>query len=294
MRVFSIKVPTVVGHNITMRGVIFIVGKISLIAAVYFAWSMGDNLRRAHGAKLPEVDLSVVEDNGGERTKSDFSSYSVILSRNIFGQQKDKSDGAKTAQPATSLKLRLVGTNMNPGTGSFAIIENGANKDQDVFELNEMIFDQAKLVEIQPERVKLERNGKIEVLMLEDGTEGGGGSTGITSEASPGEDKTDFTVAEDELNGELANLPRLLSQARAVPYFRNGKSVGMRLFAIRAGSMYEKLGLKNGDIIKAVNNNNLSDPAQALKLFEQLKNERTIAVKTERNGQDLDLNYTIR
>jgi general secretion pathway protein C len=276
-----------------MRGVIFLFGKISLIAAVYFAWSMGDNLRRAHGAKLPEVALSVVEDNGGERTKSDFNSYSFILSRNIFGQQKDKSDGTKAAQPATSLKLRLVGTNINPGTGSFAIVENSANKNQDVFELNEMIFDQAKLVEIQPERVKLERNGKIEVLMLEDGSEGGG-STGIASEASPGEEKTDFTVAEDDLNSELANLPRLLSQARAVPYFRNGKSVGMRLFAIRAGSMYEKLGLKNGDIVKAVNNNNLSDPAQALKLFEQLKNERTIAVKTERNGQDLDLNYSIR
>ena len=42
-----------------------------------------------------------------------------------------------------------------------------------------------------------------------------------------------------------------------------GQSIGMRLFAIRTGSLYEKLGLKNGDIILAVNENSLSDPAQA-------------------------------
>ena len=54
------------------------------------------------------------------------------------------------------------------------------------------------------------------------------------------------------------------------------------------------LGLKNGDIIKFVNNNPMTDPAQALKLFEQLKSERSIGVKVERIGQDVDLSYSIR
>ena len=68
----------------------------------------------------------------------------------------------------------------------------------------------------------------------------------------------------------------------------------MRLFAIRRDSLYEKLGLKNGDILTAVNENNLSDPSQALKIFEQLKNERSINVKLERNGENKDLHYAIR
>ena len=44
----------------------------------------------------------------------------------------------------------------------------------------------------------------------------------------------------------------LLTQARAVPYFKQGKSVGLRLFAIKAGSLFEKIGLKNGDKVVAM------------------------------------------
>ena len=58
--------------------------------------------------------------------------------------------------------------------------------------------------------------------------------------------------------------------------------------------MYEKLGLKNGDIVKSINENNLSDPSQALKLFEQLKSERSIGVKLERDGAPRELKYSIR
>ncbi len=103
-----------------------------------------------------------------------------------------------------------------------------------------------------------------------------------------------FSIADDEISSALANLPQLLSQARAVPYFRNGTSIGMRLFAIKPESLYEKLGLKNGDIILSVNENSLSDPAQALKLFEQLKTERAINVKLERNSQVSEMRYSIR
>ena len=67
----------------------------------------------------------------------------------------------------------------------------------------------------------------------------------------------------------------------------------MRLFAIRKDSMYDKLGLKNGDILMSINDNSLSDPSQALKLFETLKTEKSIYVTVERNGQQMDLRYSI-
>ena len=137
---------------------------------------------------------------------------------------------------------------MTSGKDSYAIIEDKKKQEQDIFELKSKVFDQGVLVEIAKNQVKIENNGKIEVLEIEDG--GGSGSGSIES---TNEEGTDFVVPEAELNDALANLPRLLSQARAVPYFRNGKSIGMRLFAIRRGSLYEKLGLKNGDIITNIN-----------------------------------------
>ena len=39
------------------------------------------------------------------------------------------------------------------------------------------------------------------------------------------------------------------SRIRAVPHFEGGQSTGFRLFAIRQGSLFDKIGLKNGDIL---------------------------------------------
>lgn len=114
-------------------------------------------------------------------------------------------------------------------------------------------FNQAKLVEVQRDSVKINRDGKVETLVLEEGGDFPTVGTGEPiASVDASSDQTEFTVPETDLNEALSNLPVLLSQARAVPYFKNGQSVGMRLFAIRRDSLYEKLGLKNGDILKAV------------------------------------------
>lgn len=271
-------------------------GKVSLIAAVWCVSELGNNLSLAERFSPPEIDWKIDKNSTDTKASRPFSSYAVISQRNIFGVDKSSSEATPQQAAVTSLGLRLVGTNVSSNAASFAIIEDTKSKNQDVFDLNEMVFDQAKLVAVTQEHVKLERNGRIELLELDEGS-GSSSASGGDSESSVqslNADQTEFSVAESELTDALANLPRLLSQARAVPYFRNGKSVGMRLFAIRRGSLYEKLGLKNGDIIKEVNNSSLSDPAQALKLFEQLKNERSVYVKTERAGQDLELRYSIQ
>lgn len=275
----------------SVRGAVFIIGKICLVLAVGLAHAIGDNLRRSELRELPSSTIDIDGEASQDQTPKSIGSYQVIASRNIFGEEPKKDEPKEEPkQPKTSLKLRLVGTNVSSSGAPFAIIENTAKKEQDVFGLNEQIFEQAKLVAVLTESVKIEHGGKVELLEMEEGTGESSPDGGISSN----EEGTEFSVAESELENALANLPRLLSQARAVPYFRNGQSIGMRLFAIRRGSLYEKLGLKNGDIILSVNDNSVNDPAQALKIFEQLKNERSINLELERNGQSSQLQYTIR
>ncbi len=162
-----------------------------------------------------------------------------------------------------------------------------------MFVLGDQVFNQAKLIEILADSVRISYSDKVETLVMEEGAGAlNTGSATTTGETPDGQ--TEFTVEEKELSDALANLPQLLSQARAVPYFKNGESIGMRLFAIRQGSLYQKLGLKNGDILKSVNDNSLSDPSQALKIFDQLKTERSISVRVERAGQEMSLQYQIR
>ena len=86
----------------------------------------------------------------------------------------------------------------------------------------------------------------------------------------------------------------MLTQARAVPYFKDGKSIGLRLFAIKSDSIFEKIGLKNADILKAVNGNSLADLTQAIKLFETLKKERSLSLTLERTNEEKEFKYEIR
>ncbi len=270
------------------EGAVFWFGKFCVICAVFLLVSFGHTLDIAQRFSVPEQ--SEVEDStlSTARTDNPLSAYASISTSPLFAAPVKTNAGAPTPPPSP-LKLRLVGINELSDGERTAIIEETSKQQQDLFSTNDMIFEQAKLVQIASDRVQLERNGQLEQLLL-----AGAEKSAASADSAPDANATEFTVPETELNDALSNLPVLLSQARAVPYFRNGQSIGMRLFAIRSGSLYEKFGLKNGDILTAVNNNSLSDPTMALKLFENLKNERSIAVKVERNGEPMDLNYTIR
>jgi general secretion pathway protein C len=211
----------------------------------------------------------------------------------LFGITKSAPSTSKQAEsPAPQKKLEplnlaLIGIFYNKAGGSSAIIEDTKKKVQDVFREGQSVFEIATVSSIKPGQVEVKYAGGTEVLVIED----------LPSDSSPvaaPSDAKELIVQEDELNSALDNLPLLLTQARAVPYFKDGQAVGLRLFAIKSGSMFEKIGLKNGDILKNINGNNLGDRSQAMKLFEQLREERNLTLELERNRTPQTFFYKIR
>ena len=275
-------------------GISKIVNSLSIIVAAYLWVLAGEALLKAELFKPPSIEIALSNLNEtAEKKNKSLDNYKIITTRNLFGSTTPAPVATPAVANVAKPKLRLVGTNAQTGKGAFAIIEDQNKNEQDVFTLTDQVFTFGKLIEIGNEFVKVEYPDRVDTLEIEDGKAAQTASV-LGEEPAPSNDQTDFTVSENELNEALSNLPLLLSQARAVPYFRNGQSIGMRLFAIRSGSMYEKLGLQNGDIITSVNETSLSDPTQALRIFEQLKNERNIGLKMERNGQQRDSRYSIR
>lgn len=277
---------------LTARGLISLLSWTCAFSAAWLAFRSGEILVEAEKVDFPPLAKELPTAAGPQKAMGPVESYRVILTRNLFNAGAPATSGNTGPVSAARPKLRLVGTNAKAGKDSFAIIEDLNKNEQDVFNLQDAVFTYGKLIEVNPENVRLQYADRVDTLQLEEG--GAAPTAGTPEGAGSSGDGTEFTVAESEVTEALANLPLLLSQARAVPYFRNGQSIGMRLFAIRYGSLYEKLGLKNGDIVLAVNDNSLSDPSQALKLFEQLKSERSVSVKLERNGDVKDLHYAIR
>lgn len=237
------------------------------------------------------ISSASIASENASRNKRSKASLDVIASRNIFGPlQAPRSNAPQVNQQKPKTPLTLIGTFVSgPRTNHYAIIEDQKRTLQDVFSYGDVVFGDGTIEQITTDEVKLKRsNGEIETLVMDDSpiSSSSGGSSGAQVEQ--------IAVDKAELDESLANLPLLLTQARAVPYFKDGKPVGLRLFAIKSASMFEKIGLKNGDILKNINGSSMTDITQAVKLFEQLRNERSISVLVERNREERELQYQIR
>ncbi len=213
--------------------------------------------------------------------------YTLITQKNIFGNLSTivKQDSTKDNKPATQAPLALIGTVLTSGASPYAIIENTKEKIQDAFSVNDNVFEYATLVGIYKNRVEIDRNGIIEILKIDDIDSGSG-----DDEQSGNIQYLDAA----EVQNAISNLPVVMTQARAIPYWQEGKPVGLRLFSIKKNSIFEKVGLKNGDILKNINGRQLGDFSKAMALFEELKNETSLSIELERNKTPMTLQYKIR
>ncbi len=79
---------------------------------------------------------------------------------------------------------------------------------------------------------------------------------------------------------------KILTEARCVPEFEGGRPAGYRCFQIVPGSIYEKLGLQDNDVICGIDGEALNDPSKAFSKLAALKdsNTRSMSVCIKRNG----------
>lgn|GEM_PF-563951 len=96
----------------------------------------------------------------------------------------------------------------------------------------------------------------------------------------------------DTLTGQ--QLSRVLVQAAALPYYEDGQLSGFKLMAIDAGSIYDKVGFKDGDIVTSVNGQRLSDVGRTIQLLHSLKGANMAQVTYKRGGADRSLTLEVQ
>jgi membrane-associated protease RseP (regulator of RpoE activity) len=82
--------------------------------------------------------------------------------------------------------------------------------------------------------------------------------------------------------------------ARIAPVTKNGKLEGLRLFGVRPGSLAATLGLRNGDVLQAVNNDKIESANTLLGLYSQLDQLSTVELAGTRGGKPLALTFRLR
>jgi len=258
------------------------------------AYFLADTVDAMIGRSLeaaPTYTTPLERNNTALQPRRELSEYSSILERGLFGEGKGPSSAPAAVQ---SVSYKLIGT-VEGEQFAGAVLEDSSG--QAFYRMNQKLPDGSAIVQVMRDKVLIKRadGSTVPVEIVDD--------TKIVSMQKPGSNlgagvqklgDGKFAVDQKEILASTENMSQMLTQARALPYQEQGKTIGFKISEIVPGSIYEKIGLQNGDVIQKVNSQDVDDPAKFFQLYQGLKNERSISIDLIRGGQRQTLTYDIR
>jgi general secretion pathway protein C len=235
------------------------------------------------------------------------SAYDAIIQRNVFVPPEEEQPAPAASE---DLHLRLLGTSLQTTKMPWAIIEDERNGRQTAYQLNDDVGDAGKLVEVDPTRIYIERQGKRVSLDMPINQLPGPPPVVTPQEEPPPRPLIGFgpsssagiqplggnrfVLDREAVNGNLQNMMSLLTQMRAVPDMEDGRARGFRLSEIQPGSVFQQMGLTNGDVVTNIDGQPLNDPTMTMQLLASLRYRQAINLSVMRNGRPLQFVYEIR
>ena len=238
--------------------------------------------------------------------------YQEIVSRDIFNIAPPPAEPVHVVEKI-DLHLDLIGVSMaTAGKPPFAIIADHIGQ-QNVYSLGEMIENAGKLVEVDPDKVFIDHSGKKVALDLPKNEMPGpvegvqpteppvvDDSADADSDAEPYDPNVEdlgdnrYKIPKDTLDHSVGNLSQTLTEIRAIPNIQNGKTNGFALSEIEPGSVFDEMGLEEGDILHSINGQPMTDPSMAMQMMSQLRNATQISIQVLRDGHPTTLTYQIQ
>lgn len=227
--------------------------------------------------------------------------YAVILTNNPFGFDAGKLvplssvSGKKEQVPVSNYKL--IGTITSGDRDSFAVFQ--AEGKQLLFRVNAVIPGLGTLVKVKEDRVTIRGDRVFDMTIAEvRGIErvipvsapAPGAGDQFVRRAGDGS----YVLNERMVQESINNPQRLMTDARLVPSFREGKQEGFMLSEVKAGGIYDSLGLRNGDVLLRINEYNITNPESALQAFTALRGVERLQLDIMRNNAPVSMNYLIK
>ena len=271
---------------------------ISLVLAIAIGWQLAGiiwSLVPGSGAGdtfVPPANLpaETSTSSGGP------ANVEAIAANHLFGQADE--EAAPAALPVvdenlsdtrlTNLVLKGTIASAIPEF-SVAVIADGT-AEQKVYAIGDSLGSGTTLHSVHADRVVLNENGALTNLRLPSDFPRANNqvrrSTTTTRRASTNNTQNLRNVVSQ-------NLTKLTEVIRFTPYTVDGKPVGFRVYPGRDKRQFAALGLRPQDLIKDINGQALTDPTQAMQIFETLGDQTQVTVTIERNGQDQTLNLNM-
>ncbi len=300
------------GINLSERNIFIINVLIGLAIIPFLALSVTDifKLRLARNVLPDESEYARSKPGQSVGGTHPHAYYNQIVTRDIFNL-------APAPAPAPveneSLDVKLIGTSQLSTGKPYAIIEDSNGK-QSLYQVGQEVPDAGKLLEVASDRAIVLHNGHRVALEIPRQPVQSGPA--IRVPASPGVIRrmprqrllrpgrssggirrmgaNNFTLARSVVESNLKNMAPLFTQIRATPQIENGTANGYRLTEIQPDSLFQQIGLQDGDLLKSVNGQGVGDPAKAMVMLQSLQSQPSITLNVVRNGTPTILHYNIR
>ena len=229
-----------------------------------------------------------------EKQQADLSRYADL---HLFGKAERetgrKAEAVPTDAPKTTLSLILKGIIFSPANQkALAIIAGKAKqKEGEVYGVGDSVPGNAVIQEIYADRVILLRNGRHEILLLDEEAKE---KAPIRSAAATAPDSgqirslgngKNYEVSGSYLEQRLNDIPSLAREVGVEIYKEDGAQKGYKLVSARGSKLLNELGLQPGDVLREVNGVKLTSIHNGLAAYQQIKNSPMVRIVVERKGQ---------
>lgn len=230
-----------------------------------------------------------------------FSEFEAILESGIFGRGLVFPIWEQIEVEAHSNNVSLIGTVVGSPGATYAVFFDSFIKKEEIVSKGEVVFDVGILKAIYEDKALVDFDGNSLVFYLSgskppgssEGTKLSGGhkawAKGIAKKGS-----MQWAIDKRTFDDILNNMNTVLTDAKMVPHGNGGKMAGFRISDIKQGSIFNLLGLLDGDILLSVNNFQIDSLEKSLQLIAGLKGESKLSVEILRDYKPLQLTFLIR
>lgn len=222
--------------------------------------------------------------------------YGIILKKNPFGFPAGELKLLSAAGPSVSkMEILLIGTVAGKRDASYAIFSDGTGQ-QDVFRPGEQVFGLGPLKKVEKARVIINSGGKDIVIDLSEITavreiKAGPGPVSAFGRKTGA---TTYQVDQRRVQQAIEKPDQIMTDARFIPNVVDGRQQGFILRELKAGGIYQSLGLQNEDVLLRINEYDISSPDTALQAFIALRGLDRVDLNIVRNGSNMTMTYQIR
>ena len=91
------------------------------------------------------------------------------------------------------------------------------------------------------------------------------------------------------IDDSMQDVSKLMTEINIQP-----SEEGLSLSNIKPNSIFRRMGLRNGDVLKTVDGQEIRSVDDALKLYENLRSSDKVSLILQRRGSDRTIDYNIR